>query len=378
MRVCDAMLPALGLEFRTSTGAAAAAISAFAMAYGLLQLFYGPVGDRLGKLRVIGCATLACTVGNAAAAFAQSLDGLIAARIVSGVAAAGIVPLTMAWIGDNVAYAGRQEVLAKLLGATVFGMITGQWLGGLFADAVGWRYAFILLSAMFLVGGTMLLLDGRRGEAVTAHAGKPLAKMLQVVERPWVRCVLCITCLEGALAYSALAFIPTYIHGRFGLSMPAAGAIVALYGFGGLVYSRCAKLLLRTLREAGLASLGAVCLLLAFASLAWSQVWQWTLPACLVAGFGFYALHNTLQTHATQMAPAPSRGTAVSLFVCVLFLGQSAGVAAAGWLVDRYSAFLLFAIAAFGLLALGLTFAALLITRAQVASAEGDPTELTS
>lgn len=363
MRVCDAMLPALAQQFATSTGTAGAAISTFAMAYGLLQLFYGPLGDRFGKVRVIGCSTLACTAGNIAAAFAMDLHWLVAARVLSGVAAAGIVPLTMAWIGDNVAYANRQEVLARLLGATVFGMIAGQWLGGLIAETLGWRFAFGLLSLVFLVAGAMLLRhDQQRAVAHIVPAGGALARMRQVFERPWARMVLCVTAIEGALAYSALAFVPSYIHARFGVSMPAAGAIVALYGVGGLVYSRCARHLLRRLAESGLATLGALGLAAAFLSIAWSPAWQWTLPACLLAGFGFYALHNTLQTHATQMAPAV-RGTAVSLFVCVLFLGQSVGVAAAGWLIDRYSAPLVFAIAGFGLLALGLSFAALLARR---------------
>ncbi len=364
MRVCDAMLPALAHDFVTPIGSAAASISLFAVAYGVLQLFYGPLGDRFGKVRVIGCATLACTAGSVAAALAPSLHGLLAARVLSGAAAAGIVPLTMAWIGDNVPYAGRQEVLAKLLGATVFGTITGQWMGALISDTLGWRFAFVLLAAVFLASGSMLLRHDRRGDRIdAAPAGGVVAKMLRVVERPWARTVLLVTAIEGALAYSAIAFVPTFIHARFGLGMSTAGAIVALYGVGGLVYSRCAKRLLGRLREAGLAMLGGACLMLAFASIAWSPAWPWTLPACLLAGFGFYALHNTLQTHATQMAPAAVRGTAVSLFVCVLFLGQSVGVAGAAWLIDRSGASVVFAVAAFGLLALGLVFATLLLRR---------------
>ena len=67
MRICDAMLPAMALEFGTTSGQAARTISAFALAYGLLQLFFGPLGDRYGKVRVIGFATVACTAGSVAA-----------------------------------------------------------------------------------------------------------------------------------------------------------------------------------------------------------------------------------------------------------------------------------------------------------------------
>lgn len=357
MRVCDAMLPSLAAEFSTTTGQAARTISGFALAYGVLQLFYGPLGDRHGKVRVVGFATLACTIGSAASALSPNLDWLLVSRVLSGMAAAGIIPLTMAWIGDSVPYEARQEVLARLLGATVFGMICGQWLGGLISELLGWRSAFAVLALVFLISGAMLARHGRSLAPPTeGDSGSVARRMPDVVARPWARTVLLITFIEGALAFSAIAFIPSHLHATFALTMPVAGAIVALYGIGGLLYSRCARLLLRCFGETGLASFGGACLSLAFATIAIASSWIWALPACLMAGFGFYALHNTLQTHATQMAPA-ARGTAVSLFACVLFLGQSLGVLLAAWVVDRFSSSMVFASSALGLLLLGSTFA---------------------
>jgi predicted MFS family arabinose efflux permease len=363
MRICDAMLPSLAAEFSATTGQAARTISAFALAYGVLQLFFGPLGDRYGKVRVIGFATLACTLGSAAAAFSPTLDWLVVSRILSGVAAAGIIPLTMAWIGDSVAYEGRQEVLAKLLGATVFGMICGQWLGGLVAEMMSWRAAFLMLAIVFLISGA-LLAKRARGFASPAPGdmGSVPRRVLDVLAQPWARTVLLVTCIEGALAFSALAFIPSHLHAMFNLSMPTAGAVVALYGIGGLLYSRCARVMLRRFGETGLATIGGVFLSIALATIASAPSWQWTLPACLLAGFGFYAMHNTLQTHATQMAPA-ARGTAVSLFACVLFFGQSLGVLLAAWVVDTFSSTMVFAFSALGLLLLGGAFASLIRQR---------------
>lgn len=70
---------------------------------------------------------------------------------------------------------------------------------------------------------------------------------------------------------------------------------------------------------------------------------------CLFSSFGFYALHNTLQTNATQLAYA-ARGIAVSLFACCLFLGQSLGMLVAAWLVDNLSVSFIFAFSVLGLL----------------------------
>jgi len=49
MRACDPMLPALARSFGVTTGRAALTISAYAVAYGLTQLLFGPLGDRYGK-----------------------------------------------------------------------------------------------------------------------------------------------------------------------------------------------------------------------------------------------------------------------------------------------------------------------------------------
>jgi predicted MFS family arabinose efflux permease len=75
----------------------------------------------------------------------------------------------------------------------------------------------------------------------------------------------------------------------------------------------------------------------------------------MVMGLGFYMMHNTLQTHATQMAPE-RRGTAVAAFACCFFLGQSLGVGAAGLVVDRAGTQWVLAAGALGLLAVASAF----------------------
>jgi predicted MFS family arabinose efflux permease len=79
-------------------------------------------------------------------------------------------------------------------------------------------------------------------------------------------------------------------------------------------------------------------------------------------GLGFYMLHNTLQTNATQMAPQ-ARGTAVALFSSALYVGQSIGVAGGSLLIDRAGGPAIFTIAALLLPVLGFWFAARLRKR---------------
>jgi YNFM family putative membrane transporter len=71
-------------------------------------------------------------------------------------------------------------------------------------------------------------------------------------------------------------------------------------------------------------------------------------------GLGFYAFHNTLQVHGTQLSTR-QRGMGMALFALSLFLGQSLGVALAAQVVGRFGFTPAFVGAAlgFGLLALG-------------------------
>ena len=69
-------------------------------------------------------------------------------------------------------------------------------------------------------------------------------------------------------------------------------------------------------------------------------------------GFGYIALHTTLQTRATELAPE-ARGTAVALFAFFLFLGGALGSAIFGPLVDHGWHRLFLVICGLGLLVLG-------------------------
>ena len=75
----------------------------------------------------------------------------------------------------------------------------------------------------------------------------------------------------------------------------------------------------------------------------------------LGVGLGFFMLHNTLQTEATQMSPE-ARGTSVALFASMYFIGQTVGVALAAPVMDRFGGRPLFVISAAVLPALALWF----------------------
>lgn len=367
-RLCDAMLPDIAFAFSVTQTEAAWTISAFAVAYGLLQVFYGPLGDRIGKYRLVGLTTAASTLGAAASVFSTSLDGLIVARLLTGATAAGIIPLSMAWIGDSVPYERRQATLAHFLGGQVLGVIGGQLTGGFLADALGWRWAFALLATIFLLVGGLVLREAKtNGVPHEAAPRTPMATQVRsVLSIAWARAILTIVFVEGGLVFGPLAMVPAYAHTRFGLSLTQAGLLAMFFGLGGLSYILFARQFVRRFGEIGLAVSGGVLLAAAWGLLAATDSAIATplaiSVATFLAGLGYYKLHNTLQINATQMAPA-TRGTAVSLFASAFFLGQSLGVYGASWCVHRLGYAVLFTTAAAAIPFLACLFAFLLHAR---------------
>ncbi|MFN3745829.1 MAG: MFS transporter [Hyphomicrobiaceae bacterium] len=344
IRISDPLLAQVAAGFSTTVGTAAAIVTAYTIGYGLFQLPFGPVGDRFGKYRVAGVLSLAAGLATASAALAGSLSGLTAARFAAGAASSAIIPLAFAWIGDAIPFARRQAVLARFLSAQFAGIVLGQAAGGYLGAEFGWRSVFVIVGVVHIIAGIAMLSELKlnpSAQPVGAPAANGFRATLDgtrvILRRPFVQIMLIAVFMEAFAMYGAFAYIGADLVHRLGASFAVAGLTLAVFGAGALAYSLSARWLLALLGERGLVILGGATLATAFVLLATARSLSFAIPAMVLLGLGFYMLHNTLQTNATQMAPE-ARGLAVSLFAFFLFMGQSIGVALAAPLVDRFGA----------------------------------------
>ncbi len=344
MRVMDAAIPRLATDFDIGIRHAANVVTVFAVAYGFMQIVFGPSGDRFGKLRVILFACVGGSIASAACAFAPNFTVLLVARALGGASMASMMPLSMAWIGDNVPYHQRQPVLARFLVGQITGIAFGQAAGGIATDlfVYSWRVPFVFLAAWFvlmaiLIARVVRAPEHRNPPGSTVAVGL-VAQCRSVLVRPWARRVLVTVFIEGMALYGPFAFFATHLHIKHGLSLGLAGSTLVAFALGGISYSFGAGRLLGRLGEAGLARGGGVLMFVGISAVALGPpslpTALFAMPGLFAMGLGFYMLHNTLQINATQMAP-DSRGTAVALFASSFFLGQSTGVALAGLAVER-------------------------------------------
>jgi MFS transporter, YNFM family, putative membrane transport protein len=375
VRVTDSLLPQIAADFGTTVGAASIVVAAYAVSHGSIQLVIGPVGDRFGKYRTVAVMCALATILVALCGTVQSLSALAVARFASGAAAGWIIPLSMAYVGDVTPYERRQPILGRYLTGQISGQLFGQAAGGVLGDLFGWRNVFFVLAAMFALATAglvfELLVNPRTRAARHSAETTPgfSAGYRALFSNPWARLVILAVFIEASIAWGAFAYVGADLHLRFGLTFGAIGLIVGTFGVGGLLYAACVSLLVNRFGQAGLAIFGGTLLGLAYLTLAISAHW-WLAPIAVTAiGLGFYALHNTLQTNATQMTPQ-ARGTAVAIFSSAIYLGQMIGVAAGAFVFDRFTAVPLFAATAVALPALAWWFARKLRQHAMQVSAK--------
>lgn len=367
LRALDPLLPLVADDYGVTTGAAAAAVTAFALGYGLLQVVCGPLGDRYGRYRTIAGAALLSAFGSLGCAVAPDLGMLVAARFLAGATIGAFIPLSLAWIGDSFPYAERQPILARFLIGQMAGIGFGTAIAGAVGERFGWRATFMLLAALLLGIAVLLALQARRLPRPPMPTGiaQSFARLPRVLARRSLQPLLATAFFEGCLVFGALAFAALYLQRRFALGPGAAGALIAVYALGGLAYAAAAPRALRRLGETGLAGIGGAVLAIGYGMLAASP---WLVPAVAglaLIGAGFYMLHTTVQANVTQV-PAQERGSAFALFATFLFLGQAAGVAVAAHAAEALGLPAVFAASSLGLVVLTVAFRRRLLSSQRV------------
>ena len=339
VRVIDPLLHIIADDFKVGIGSAAVIVSAYTIPYGLFQLVYGPLSDRIGKLKVITAAMAAFAVGTAACAFVPNIAILALLRCLTGIVAAGIIPVSLAYIGDNFAYEERQTAIGRYLSAVILGQVLGGSLGGIFGEYLSWRnifllfgvVSFIIAALMWRVTHTLPKQQHHTSSAVGLATFKPYYQLMQIAI---ARTVIIGVFIEGFFIFGAFAYLGAFLKDKYNLSYLIIGFMLSGFGVGGLIYSLTVKWLVRKLKERGLLGIGGWLLCAGYLCIAAFHNWMLFILLSILMGLGFYMIHSTLQTKATELTPE-ARGTAVSLFAFSLFMGQGIGAAVFGRIVDN-------------------------------------------
>lgn len=142
--VVNVALPHIGQDFDASVGMLQWVLTGYLIALASLILLGGALGDHFGRRRIFVIGTVWFAAASLLCGAAQSIELLIAARVLQGIGGALLTPGSLAILqasfrqGDRAAAVGAWSGLGGVAGAI------GPFVGGVLVDGPGWRWAFLI------------------------------------------------------------------------------------------------------------------------------------------------------------------------------------------------------------------------------------------
>jgi EmrB/QacA subfamily drug resistance transporter len=142
--VVNVALPAIQQDLGTGAVGVQWVMNAYLLLLGALVLIGGSAGDRYGRRRIFLLGIVLFGIASIACALAPGVGTLIAARAAQGIAAALLVPSSLAILGASFAPEERGRAIGAWAGFGALTAAAGPVLGGWLVDSWSWRAIFLL------------------------------------------------------------------------------------------------------------------------------------------------------------------------------------------------------------------------------------------
>ncbi|MFJ3473411.1 multidrug effflux MFS transporter [Microbacterium maritypicum] len=176
----DMYLPAFPImanEFGTSATSIQLTLTAFFVGIALGQLTFGPLSDRVGRIRplVIGAALL--VVASVVAAMAPTVTILIVARFVQGLAGAAGMVIGRAIVADLAVGKNAARAFSLMMLVSGVAPVTAPVLGSLLVEPLGWRGILWVLTGLAVLMLAAVLLVVRESNPPARRAANRVRKI---------------------------------------------------------------------------------------------------------------------------------------------------------------------------------------------------------
>jgi predicted MFS family arabinose efflux permease len=269
-------------------------------------------------------------VGHVLAALAPEFWSLLVIRTVTMVAAALFTPQAAATVGLIVPPERRSQAIAFIFIGWSMASVAGIPLGSILADQIGWRATFFAMGAISAVAMAGVWFSLRSGLKV-----QPLmmASWIAVLKSPLMLCILFVTLLSMSGQFTLVSYLAPTLREAFSASPSNIAALFAIFGVAGVFGNFVAT---RAIGMIGVerAVLTAIFCLIAGMTL-FGLFFGHYLLACIagaVWGLGSFSSNSLQQSRLVAVAPGLAAAT-VALNTSAVYLGQSIGAAAGGFVI---------------------------------------------
>jgi predicted MFS family arabinose efflux permease len=215
-------------------------VPAYMIAYGISTLFYGLLSDWLGRGKLIRFSLIAFILLTALTATAQSATDMIIWRLLTGLGASGVVPLSLAMIGDLYPFENRGRPLGLLFAAMEGGMAVGSTAGVMLVPFTGWRMLFIITAALAAIVLWILIRYLSLSSAPTAKSPPSVRKIFSgyrdlMTTKRGLR-TYSFVFWNGIFHSAIYTWLGLYFYERYNLGEIGIGLAILGYGIPGLLF----------------------------------------------------------------------------------------------------------------------------------------------
>lgn len=238
-------LPEMAGELNTSTAAAQLSLTAGLLGLGVGQLIFGPYSDKLGRMRPLLLSLILLLGASLWCALAPTIDQLLIARLLQGIAGAGGAVISRAIARDL--YAGHEltRFFALLMLVNGLAPIVAPVLGGVMLQVMNWRGIFGVLAAIAVLLFSVSALKLRESLPVERRSQGGILAMLMslgglLTQRYFMG--LCLT--QGFVMAGMFAYIgasPFVLQQIYGLSPQMFSLCFAINGVGLIIAAQLAS-----------------------------------------------------------------------------------------------------------------------------------------
>ena len=221
-------LQALAADLNASQGELLWVINGYTLTLAALLMPVGAIGDRVGRKIVLLVGLAVFALANGASSFAPNVETLIALRVLAGVGAAMIMPVTLSVITTSFPVAERARAIGIWAGFAGTGGILGLFASAAIIDNATWPWIFTVPLALTLISLTLTILNVPRSRESQSAKFDSLGSIVSVLavgglvlgiqegpERGWTDPLTLIGLLVGMTA--AIAFIVVELRRDYAL-----------------------------------------------------------------------------------------------------------------------------------------------------------------
>ena len=350
--VVSPILPSISNDFGVSVASASLIISAYMIPFGLFQLVFGYLADKFGKRQVISFAMVFFTIATGLCSLGVGLTDLTIYRVLTGVFAASVMPISLALIGDIFPLNERQTAIGTFLGISFLGQGLSMAIGGSIAHFFNWRGVFVIYALLSIVATILLLTIGRNIPSTKNENCKVFAPYMNLLKNPSSLKIYLLVLFEGFFLLGSFSFLSGFIQTIYNFNNFLIGLLMSTFGVMSIIGGRISGKVSAKIGRKRTILLGLTIALLAMILIVTlGNVLEALIVGIGLLGLGLMLAHSTFLTLATEFA-AKARGVAMSLVAFCFMGGGGFGTAFGSRIVGNSSFLTLFTIYSIGLLIL--------------------------